>query len=335
MTDYLSKRGEVAIAAVIPAFNVGPLIADVLREMPPTVSRIIVVDDASADDTAAVVEDCARVDPRIRLVRHESNRGVGGAMITGFRTALDMGATIIVKVDGDGQMPLGVLPKLVEPLISGEADYVKGNRFRDFQAIRRMPAVRRFGNVALSFLAKAATGYWQCFDPANGFVAIRADVLKQLPLARIDPSYFFEISMLSHLYLLGAVVKEVPMPARYNGEPSNLSIARVLIDFPGRLIVAAGRRLILKNYVYDFSVQSLEMAAGLFFLLGGVIYGGYHWIWYRSHGMGAPVGTVVLPALSIVLGFQLILSAIALDLESVPDEPINEGPISRPGDTSR
>jgi dolichol-phosphate mannosyltransferase len=328
MTTEVRERRDVVIAAVIPALNVGSSIADVLREIPPAVTRIVVVDDGSADDTAAVVESCGRVDSRIRLVRHESNRGVGAAMITGYRTALDLGAAIVVKIDGDGQMPLSLLPKLVEPLLSGEADYVKGNRFRDFHAIRRMPAVRRFGNVILSFLAKAATGYWHCFDPANGFVAIRADVLKQLPLARVDPTYFFEISMLCHLYLLGGVVREVPMPARYNGEPSNMSIARVVREFPGRLLVAAARRIILKNYIYDFSVQSLEMAAGAFFMLGGVLYGGYFWLWYRSQGIGAPVGTVVLPALSIVLGFQLILSAISLDLAAVPLEPINEGPLT-------
>jgi dolichol-phosphate mannosyltransferase len=318
----------IHVAAVIPAFNVGKIIGSVLSEMPEMVRTVIVVDDGSADDTAAVVESCARRDARIHLIRHESNRGVGAAMVTGFRKSLELEAAIVVKIDGDGQMPLSMLPKLIEPLIIGQADYVKGNRFRDFQAIRKMPPLRRFGNVALSFLAKVATGYWHCFDPTNGFVAIRAEVLSQMPLHRIDPGYFFEISMLSYLYLLGAVVDEEPMPARYEGEPSSLSIPRVLLNFPGRLFFSFVRRIFLKNFFYDFNVLSLELGVGLPLLLGGILYGGYNWIWYASHGIAAPTGTIVLSALMIILGFQLLLSAIALDLSAVPRAPLNEGPIA-------
>jgi dolichol-phosphate mannosyltransferase len=316
---------DVHIAAVIPAFHVGSLIGSVLAEIPEQIRTIIVVDDGSKDDTAAVVERCAVADPRIHLLRHDRNRGVGAAMVTGFAKALELSAAVVVKIDGDGQMPLSMLPKLIHPLIIGEADYVKGNRFRDFQAIRKMPRLRRFGNVVLSFLAKAATGYWQCFDPTNGFVAIRASVLSQLPLHRIDPTYFFEISMLSHLYLLGACVKEEPMPARYEGEPSSLSIPIVLRDFPGRLLTAFVRRIFLKNFLYDFSVESLEIAAGTILLLTGMLYGGYQWLWYGYHRVAAPTGTVVLSALLVILGFQLLLSAIALDLQAVPRQPINEG----------
>lgn len=318
---------QLHVAAVIPAFNAGATLDRVLADVPPNIGIIIVVDDGSKDDTSVVAERCAAADRRIVLVRHDRNRGVGGAMVTGFHRAIELGATIAVKIDADGQMPLSLLPSLILPLLAGEADYVKGNRFRDFQAIRSMPLTRRAGNVALSFLAKAATGYWHCFDPTNGFVAIRTDVLSQLPLHRIDPTYFFEISMLCHLYLLGAVVKEEPMPALYNGEPSSLSIPRVLRQFPGRLIAAFFRRIVLKNFVYDFSVESLELAAGAPLLLAGVLYGGYNWLWYASHHLGAPVGTVVLSAMLIILGFQSLLAAIALDLQSVPREPINNGPM--------
>jgi glycosyltransferase involved in cell wall biosynthesis len=316
------------IAVVIPAFNVAGSIDNVLRELPANAGDIIVVDDGSTDGTAAVVERRAREDGRIRLLRHDRNRGVGAAMVTGYRAALETPARIVVKVDGDGQMPVALLPALLRPLLTGEADYAKGNRFRDFQAIRKMPAIRRFGNVVLSFLAKAATGYWQCFDPANGFVAIRTDVLRQLPLSRIASSYFFEISMLCELYLLGAVVREAPMPARYNGEPSSLSVPRVLREFPARLVLAAIRRMALRNFVYDFNVQSLEIVAGLILFFAGAAYGGYNWVWYARHGLGAPTGTVVLPALLLMAGFQLLLSAVALDLQAVPREPINEGPIT-------
>src|SRR6185295_14093557 len=116
------------------------------------------------------------------------------------------------------------LPVLLRPLIEGKADYTKGNRFRDFKSLQQMPFIRRVGNMGLAFLAKAATGYWNLFDPTNGFVAIRGEVLAQLPLNRIDRSFYFETSMLANLYLIGAVVKDISMPARYRGEASNLSI---------------------------------------------------------------------------------------------------------------
>ena len=315
------------VAAVVPAYNAANVITSVLRQIPPLVRTIVIVDDASTDGTAAIAERCAEIDQRVLVVHHERNRGVGGAMVTGFRTAIDAGADIVVKIDGDGQMPLWLVPQLVAPLVAGEADYTKGNRFRDFNAVRQMPLVRRIGNVLLSFLAKSATGYWHCFDPTNGFIAIRADVLSQVPLAKVDPTFFFETSMLAHLYLLGAVVKEVPMPARYAGEPSSLRIGRVMRQFPGKLIAALVRRVVLKNFVYDFNLESLHLAAGIPLLLGGVIFGAYNWLWYVRHHLSAPTGTVVLPALAIMLGVQLLITAASYDLQSVPREPVNRGPL--------
>ncbi len=317
------------IAAVVPAYNVGAHLADVLREMPLLFRTIVVVDDASRDNTAAIAERCAQHDPRIVIIRHDENRGVGGAMLTGYAMAVDAGADILVKIDGDGQMPLQLVPQLIQPLLDGTADYTKGNRFRDFEAIRSMPFVRKVGNVVLSFGSKVATGYWQCFDPANGFVAIRADVLAQLPLNRIDPTYFFETSMLSNLYLLGAVVKEIPMPARYAGETSSLSIAGVVSQFPGKLLSAFLRRIVLRNFVYDFNMASFHILMGLPLVLAGVGYGSYEWWSYSSRHLAAPTGTVVLPALAIVLGMQLLLSALNLDLQNIPREPINSGALGR------
>lgn len=326
----LNKRADVHVAVVVPAYNVGAEIGGVLRSLPPLFTTIVVVDDGSSDDTRSIINHYATLDPRIVAVHREHNGGVGAAMVSGFRTAMDAGADIIVKVDGDGQMPLWLVPQLIEPLISGEADYTKGNRFREFATLRQMPVIRRIGNVALSFLAKAATGYWNLFDPTNGFVAVRADVLSQVPLKKIDPTYFFETSMLSHLYVLGAVVKEVPMPARYAGETSSLSIPRVIRQFPLRLFASLVRRIVLKNYVYDFNLASLNLACGLALFLGGIIYGGIKWFWYTTHHLAAPTGTVVLPAMAITLGAQLLLSAAHLDLSAVPREPINRGPIDGP-----
>jgi glycosyltransferase involved in cell wall biosynthesis len=316
------------IVAVVPAYRVEKEIEAVLRSMPAFVKRIVVVNDASPDQTGAVVAKVAAVDNRILSVNHAANQGVGGAMVTGFGKALELGAQIVVKVDGDGQMDVSDMPSLLAPLIRGEADYTKGNRFRDFQALSQMPALRRFGNMLLSFLAKAATGYWNCFDPTNGYVAIRGDVLAQLPMHRIDRSYFFETSMLARLYLLGALVRDVPMKAHYGTETSSLAIRKVLKEFPMRLLRCFCKRIILKKFIYDLTIESIYLLCGLPMLMIGVLYGGYNWILYAKSGIGAPTGTVVISAMLIILGFQILLAAVNIDLQSVPREPLCDGPFA-------
>jgi glycosyltransferase involved in cell wall biosynthesis len=299
-------------------------IPSVLSGIPKYVRHIIVVDDASPDSTAEMVTARAKNDKRITLIRHASNYGVGGAMVTGFRKALELGTQIVVKVDGDGQMDPSLMPSLITPLILGQADYAKGNRFRDFVSLQQMPLVRRVGNMGLAFLSKVATGYWDLFDPTNGFVAIRAEVLAQLPLNRIDRTYYFETSMLANLYLLGAVVKDVPMPARYRSEVSNMLIHRILFQFPFKLFGTFVRRLVLKNYLYDFTMASIYILVGVPLLSFGLIFGIDKWIEYaRQRGVTAPTGTVMLATLSVLLGIQLLLSAIEIDLRSVPREPLS------------
>jgi len=315
------------IVAVVPAYRVEKEIKSVLRSMPSFVKKIIVINDCSPDQTGNIVEKIAVRDDRIVLIHHEVNQGVGGAMVTGFRKALELQAQIVVKVDGDGQMDPADMPGLLAPLIRGEADYTKGNRFRDFQALSQMPVRRRFGNMFLSFLAKAATGYWNCFDPTNGYIAIRGDVLGQLPLHRIDRTYFFETSMLARLYLLGALVRDVPMQAHYGTESSSLAIRKVLKEFPGRLLTCFCKRLILKKFIYDRTMEAFYLLSGLPMLLAGVLYGGYNWVIYARSGFGAPTGTVVISAMLIILGFQILLAAVNLDLQSVPREPLCDGPL--------
>ncbi|HSK87907.1 MAG TPA: glycosyltransferase family 2 protein [Anaerolineales bacterium] len=318
-----SDLSTYCIAAVIPCYRVEREIKSVLQAMPAYIKHIIVVDDASPDASADLVAASAKSDERITLIHHPSNQGVGGAMITGFRTALGLGAQIVVKIDGDGQMDMDRLPELLMPLLEARADYSKGNRFRDFKSLQKMPLIRRIGNMGLGFLAKAATGYWNMFDPTNGFIAIRSEVLAQLPLERVDRTYYFETSMLANLYLVGAVVKDVPMPARYQGEVSNLLIHRILFQFPPKLIETLVRRLVLKNFIYDFSMASIYLLTGLPLLIFGLTFGIYKWIHYASLGIPAPTGTVMIPTLSVLLGIQLLLSAIEIDLRSVPHEPLS------------
>lgn len=330
LSPFLKREGDshefqdYGIAAIIPCYRVERQIQSVLEKVPSFIKHVIVVDDASPDSTADLVTAAAKNDNRISLVRHTENQGVGGAMVTGYRKALELGAQVVVKIDGDDQMDLDHLPDLLQPLIEGKADYTKGNRFRDFKSLQKMPLIRRIGNMGLGFLSKAATGYWQMFDPTNGFIAIRSDVLVHLPLERIDQTYYFETSMLANLYLLGAVVKDVPMPARYQGEVSSLLIHRILFEFPWKLLTTFVRRLVLKNFIYDFSMASIYLLTGLPLLMFGLIFGISKWIYYSSRDIPAPTGTVMLPTLSVLLGIQFLLSAIEIDLRSVPTEPLSQ-----------
>jgi len=216
-------------------------IVDVIRRIPPEVRHVIVVDDASPDrltDALATVSD-----RRLMVLRHDVNRGVGGAMKTGFAKALDLGSDIIVKIDGDGQMDPALIPRFVDPILSGEADFTKGNRFEDLSHIRRMPVVRRVGNLMLSFLVKLASGYWHSFDPTNGYVAFGSRVLRRMSFDRLADRYFFEISLLSEAYFAHAVLQDIPMKPVYAGETSSLNPIGSALSFTPRLVRRAFYRV--------------------------------------------------------------------------------------------
>jgi dolichol-phosphate mannosyltransferase len=310
----------IKVGVIVPSYLAAGTIEKVLAEIPPWVDAIYVVDDASADDTAVKV--AASSDGRIHLLLHEKNCGVGGAMITGYRRALDDGMDICVKMDADGQMDPACLAQLIEPLVAGRADYAKGNRFHDATALGRMPLARRIGNAGLSFLIKAASGQWHVFDPTNGYTAIHRVALAALELGRLHPRYFFESSMLIRLREIGAVVEDVPMPARYDDERSHLSVGHALVEFPWLLGRYALKRILWQYFVADFNAVSLFLVSGAPLIAFGLVFGAYNWIESYLRGELASTGTVMLAVLPLILGFQLLLQALVLDVQSVPRRPL-------------
>jgi len=312
----VTVQSAPSVAAVIPAYRVAPFIADVIDRMPAAVDHVIVVDDASPDDLQQVLRKIS--DPRIRLLCHETNRGVGGAMKTGLTEALKLGAQIVVKVDGDGQMDPSMISQLIAPIIREEADIVKGNRFAHLGFIGRIPIVRRFGNLALSFLVKLASGYWHAFDPTNGYVAVRAEILDKMDLSRLAEGYFYEISFLCEAYFGRAVLVDVPMHAVYGSETSSLSPMRMVGDYTPRLVSRFFYRLFMAYFLRDFNVVSVFLVAGVPSFLFGILWSLYHWVQASNTEVPTTTGTVMIGALAIVLGFQLILQAIVLDVENEP-----------------
>ncbi|MCB9677962.1 MAG: glycosyltransferase family 2 protein [Alphaproteobacteria bacterium] len=311
------------IAVVIPCYKVTAAIEAVLAGIGPWAWAIYCVDDACPEGSAAVIERVAASDPRIRLIRRPTNGGVGAATMTGYRAAIDEGADILVKLDGDGQMDPRLVPGLVQPIANGSADYVKGNRFFSAKTVARMPFVRLVGNVGLSFLTKLSTGYWDLFDPTNGFTALEARVARELPFDRVHPRFFFETDLLFRLGLLRARVVEVPAMAVYADEKSNLSVSHTLLTFPGLHLRNLAKRLAYNYVLRNFSIASVNLALGVPLLLFGVAFGSVHWWQSIETGVPATAGTVMLAGLPVLTGLQLLLSWLSHDMASTPREPLH------------
>lgn len=312
----MSQANSVKTAVVIPCYKVAGHIKDVISSIPETIDHIVVVDDKCPRSSGKEAEELNR--RNVTVVYHEKNLGVGGAVMTGYRKAVELGAEIIVKMDGDGQMDPAYMDGLIKPLKEDRADYAKGNRFGNFEQVKGMPKTRLLGNSALSFLVKVASGYWDVIDPTNGYTAIHKRVLEELDLKKISKRYFFESDMLINLNIVGAVVKDVRMPARYGEESSSLSIWKALFQFPPRLAKGLIKRIALKYFVYDFNMASVYLLIGLPMFVFSVVFG--IWEWVDSIVTGAPksAGTIMLVALPIIVSFQMLLQAVNIDINSVP-----------------
>jgi glycosyltransferase involved in cell wall biosynthesis len=322
------EPGMVPIAVVIPAYRVQDHILGVLEGIPDWIKFIVVVNDASPDATDSVLNKFK--DPRLHVIRHEVNRGVGGAVLSGYEKAFSLGAEIAVKMDGDGQMDPAYLPALVSPILQGEADYVKGNRFIHSTELLQMPFLRRVGNVALTFLIKVASGYWDIFDPTNGYTALERSAYNLLVKDRLSRDYFFESNMLLELRRIRAVIKDIPIPSRYGSEKSSLSIQKVLITFPLRLMKGFINRIYREYYWYDFNAGSFLLFFGLILFIFGFIWGVVKWDQSISTGVPATTGTVLIAVLPIIVAIQFLTQFLVLDINQIPRKPLSRGKIIPP-----
>lgn len=322
LTEHQHTAAGVNVAVVIPCFGERASIIDVLEAVPASVASIFCIDDGCPQGTGAHVEAQCN-DPRVRVLYHDHNRGVGAAMRTGYRAALDAGAEVVVKLDGDGQMDPREIPRLIRPVVDGSADYTKGNRFFRLDGLAAMPPARLGGNIVLSFISKFSTGYWQLFDPNNGFTAIDARVLAQLPLDSIDDGYFFESDMLFRLNTLRAVVCDIPMLARYGDERSAMRLLQVIPKFAFRHGINFIKRLVYNYFLRGFSVASVEWIAGPLTLGFGLVFGLMRWAESNASGIPATAGTVMLASLPAIIGMQMLLSAIHFDIGNEPKVPLS------------
>lgn len=310
----------LSVAVIVPCYKVTAHILAVLSRMGPEVAAVYCVDDCCPEGSGKFIERSVE-DERVRVIFHEQNQGVGGAMLTGYAHALADGHEVLVKIDGDGQMDPALLPQFIYPIEIGVADYTKGNRFYNLENARGMPIVRLLGNAALSFITKLSSGYWNIFDPTNGYTAMHRSVGELIVHRKIDKRYFFETDMLLNLYLLRGVVQDIPMPSVYADEESNLHIRKVALPFLLKNLRNTVRRFIVQYLIRDFSVATLETIVG-FLLVGiGITAGAVFWSRSINTGLPATAGQVMIAALPILSGTQFLISALNFDMRNVPTSP--------------
>lgn len=314
---------EYNLAVIIPCYKVKDKILAVIANIGENVRKIYVVDDACPDHSGDYVRGQCQ-DERICVIKLRENVGVGGAVMTGYRQALDEGMDILVKLDGDGQMDPQLIPNLIQPLLDGHADYTKGNRFFNLESLHVMPKFRLFGNAVLSFMAKLSSGYWDIFDPTNGYTAMHRSVAERLPFDKVSRRYFFETDILFRLNTLRAVVIDIPMDARYGNEKSNLNISEIIGEFLWKHLRNFAKRIFYNYYLRDMSLASIELPLGLLLLSGGVSFGLYHWINAWQSGTMTNAGTVMLAALPILMGMQFILAFLSYDIANVPRKALQK-----------
>jgi dolichol-phosphate mannosyltransferase len=301
---------------VIPAYKAALTIAGVVSDALATCDAVVVVDDACPAGSGAVVRAAFGRDPRVYVMVHDRNLGVGGAMKTGIRHALELGADFIIKIDADGQMDARYVPDLVRMLeLNPKLALVKGNRFVDGSVARVMPGPRLIGNSALTLLVRITTGYWSSIDPTNGFLVLRTRSLERIDLGALADRYFFEISLLCAFGTRKIDIAEAEIPAIYGAAPSSLRIATILLTFPPALAYAFVKRILWQYVVADMNVGSLLLVVGLVLTSLAAFFGTQWWIEALESGIPRTPGTVVLALAPLMMGFQLLLNALLYDVQ--------------------
>lgn len=315
------------ISLVIPCYKVKDQILNVLKNLPYEIlDKIYIIDDCCPEFSGKLVEKnlINLTKNKIKILYNIKNLGVGGATKKGFQEAIKDNQDIVIKIDGDGQMNPKNINKLLKPIVNEEYDYAKGNRFFHFNSFKEMPKLRIFGNTILSFVAKLSNGYWNIYDPNNGFTAINMKVLKEIDLEKVSNSYFFESDMLFRLSIIRARITDVPMKAIYKDEISNLKIKNVVFEFLGKHSINFVKRIFYNYYLRNFIIASFELPIGLYLLLYGSITGYSKMIYFASLGSGTPPGIMVVKVVLVIVGIQFLLNFLNYEMRSYPKKCINK-----------
>lgn len=304
------------ISVVIPCYRVKNKIEQVIRSIPSDIDHIIVVDDCCPEKSGSYVESFQL--ERVSVIFHDKNQGVGGAVISGYKKALELGCEIAVKIDGDGQMDPSLISQFVKPIIQQRAHYTKGNRFYWPKTLQAMPFMRLIGNSGLSFINKVSSGQFHLMDPTNGYTALDLSIFDQLEVDKLSKRYFFESDMLFRLYLTRSVVLDIPMIPKYEDEQSSLSISKSLFEFSYLHLIRTFKRITYTYFIRDFNPGSFYLISAVPLISFGLFYGAWLWIKALQSGVPTPLGTIMVVSLPLIVGFQLLISFFAFDSQNIP-----------------
>lgn len=304
------------VGVVVPCHNEQDLIGGVVATMPPFVDRIIVVDDVSSDRTAEVVEALVAADPtRVRLIRHEKNGGVGAAIVTGYKAAVEEEIALTAVMAGDAQMDPEDLEGLVRPVALGECDYAKGNRLFSGDAWRIIPRHRYLGNSALSLMTKIASGYWHVADSQTGYTVASLKALRTIDLDSLYPRYGFPNDILVQLNVFSFRVHDIPVKPVYGvGERSGIRLWKVIPTLSWLLFRRFWWRMMQKYVIHDTHPLVLFYLMGNTFILIG-LYFGWLQVWARIHDVPPSLATTMLSALLLISGLQFVFFAMWFDMD--------------------
>lgn len=307
---------KMKIAAILPCYNEEKLISKTINTMNPIVDVIIPVDDASTDTTASILRSEKISNPLVHPVFLSINEGIGGAYIHGFDKALELNADLVITMAGDAQCNPDYIPKMIETLLESKADYVKANRFVHLNELKQMPKFRRIGNTIITILTKFSSGYYSIFDSQNGYGVFKRATIESLPIETIGKRYDYENTLLIALSIMGAKVKDVPVPAIYGEETSTIPVFKTTIRALRVVRKGFWKRIYYKYILYGLHPIALFLFSGLLLSLIGFAWAIYITVDRIFFGVTPTTGSVMLVALPLILGFQMLLTAITMDVNN-------------------
>ena len=301
------------VGAILPCFRSSREAVWVVQECLKQVELVVCIDDLCPEQTGAVIKKAYADEPRVIVLIHAYNQGVGGAVKTGISYLLNTDIDVFVKVDSDGQMNPALIPKLVRPILEGATQFSKGNRFRDIDILRQMPVIRLIGNAGLSFITKLSTGYWELFDPTNGFLAMSRSIFDSIQIEKTDNRYFFETDLLFRCALANTKIEEIPMQAIYRRERSSLNPFEEILRFARRHISVLFKRIVYQYFLLEINPGSFELLGGLMSGLIALFIGLNSLCSGWRNGQETPAGTQTLFLALMIISLQLILGFVYYD----------------------
>ena len=312
---------ELIVVAVVPCYRETSHVLGVLKKFDELISHILIIDDACPDKTGELVQEQTN-DPRVEIIVHDTNQGVGGATLTGYRRALQLKADIIVKVDGDGQMDPRMISTIIRPIVTGRADYAKGNRFFRLEGISNMPLPRLIGNLGLSFASKLSSGYWKHLIPQM-----------DLPRYTLRSPEFYRWTRL----IIPTFSSPHALPTKRHQSScrrcaygshiwrrtSSLKVSKVLMPFALKHARNFMKRIFYTYFLRDFNAATLELILGVLLVAFGFIFGSVKWYASFTSGIPAATGVIILAALPFLIGSYLLINFLNFDVQNQPDQPLH------------